>query len=122
MARPLAKLRGRSFSRGRDAGAGSSGGPAPCERPPGEVKIWHVYVLRCGDGSFYCGISNDVKKRCAQHAAGTGARYTRGRGPLELVRSWPTEGHSAALRAELAFKRLGRTAKLAMIEGGVPGS
>jgi predicted GIY-YIG superfamily endonuclease len=113
-------MRGRRLSGIEWGGAGPPGRPGLDEQPLREGKIWHVYVLRCGDGSFYCGISNDVEKRCAQHAAGTGARYTRGRGPLKLLRSWPTEGLSAALRAELAFKKLGRIAKLAMIEGGSP--
>lgn len=46
---------------------------------------WHLYVLRCADGSLYCGITNDLPRRLAQHERGTGARYTRGRGPLKLV-------------------------------------
>ena len=48
-------------------------------------KVWFVYLLRCGDGSLYCGITDDVSRRLEAHAAGKGAKYTRGRGPLELV-------------------------------------
>lgn len=82
-------------------------------RPP---KQWLVYVLRCSDRSLYCGITNDLKRRIKQHNSGTGARFTRGRGPVKLVRSWHTENKSAALKAEIAFKRLTRSAKLALLK------
>lgn len=75
-------------------------------------KVWILYVLRCGDGSLYCGITNDPERRLAQHKAGTGARYTRGRSPLELARQWTCEDRSSALRNEASFKRLSRAAKL----------
>lgn len=74
-------------------------------------KTWILYVLRCGDGSLYCGITNDLKKRLAAHREGKGARYTRGRGPLKLRRSWPMKNKSQALKAELAFKKLDRPEK-----------
>lgn len=76
---------------------------------------WHVYLLRCGDGTFYCGIAKDVKKRFEMHVAGTGARYTRGRGPLALV--WQSEAgmsHGDALRLERKIKGLPRGRKLAL--------
>ncbi len=79
------------------------------------AKKWRLYVLLCKDGTLYCGITNDLKRRIAQHEAGKGARYTRGRGPLKLLRSWPQPNHSAALKAEFAFKRLSRQAKNALI-------
>lgn len=79
-------------------------------------KKWHLYVLRCGDGTLYCGITNDLDRRFSQHSAGKGARYTRGRGPLTLLRSWPQKNKSAALKAEISFKRLNRTAKEARLE------
>jgi putative endonuclease len=75
---------------------------------------WHIYLLRCGDGSFYTGIARDVEARFAQHAAGTGARYTRGRGPLVLVYIEPAEDRGAALRREAAIRRLGRAGKEAL--------
>jgi putative endonuclease len=84
--------------------------PCPANQPAAP-KQWWLYVLRCGDGSLYCGITNDLVRRLAQHRAGTGARYTRGRGPLEMLRTWPHESMSAALKAELAFKTLSRAAK-----------
>lgn len=73
--------------------------------------LWHLYVLRCADGSLYCGITNDLPRRLAQHERGTGARYTRGRGPLKLLKAWPAVDRSAALKAEHAFKQLPRSAK-----------
>lgn len=79
---------------------------------------WSVYLLRCGDGTLYCGIAQDVEARLAQHRAGKGAKYTRGRGPLELVHAeaWPTKPE--ALRRERAVKKLSRAAKLALIGRG----
>jgi putative endonuclease len=79
------------------------------------AKKWCLYVLRCKDGTLYCGITNDLKRRIAQHNAGKGARYTRGRGPVKLLRSWPQKDQSAALKAEFAFKRLNRPAKRAFL-------
>ena len=76
---------------------------------------WVLYVLRCGDGSLYCGITNDMDRRLQQHRAGTGARYTRGRGPLELLVSWNYAGRSEASRAEAGFKKLPRVEKLRRI-------
>lgn len=72
---------------------------------------WVLYVLRCNDGSLYCGITNHLERRLDQHNAGTGARYTRGRAPLKLAKAWPAKDRSCALRAELAFKKLSKTDK-----------
>jgi putative endonuclease len=75
--------------------------------------MWTVYVVRCGDGSLYCGITNDLPARLAAHEAGKGAKYTRGRGPLELVLVRRTRTKSRALRLEHAIKALPRDQKLA---------
>ena len=48
-----------------------------------------LYILRCGDGTLYTGITNDLPRRLYAHRAGTGAKYTRGRGPLSLVYTEP---------------------------------
>ena len=74
-----------------------------------------MYILRCGDGSLYTGVTTDVAKRVAAHAAGRGARYTRGRGPFAIVRVEEHAGHGAALRRELELKRLARNEKLRLI-------
>ena len=78
-------------------------------------KKWYLYVLRCGDGTLYTGITTDVQARFAQHQAGKGAKYTRGRGPLELVYTEECDAHSAALKRELAIKALPREEKEKMI-------
>ena len=46
--------------------------------------MWYLYILQCGDGSLYTGITTDVEKRLEAHRSGKGAKYTRGRSPLEL--------------------------------------
>ena len=73
---------------------------------------WFVYMLRCGDGSLYTGITDDVPRRLEAHRAGRGAKYTRGRGPLEVVYQEQAEDKSAALRRECAIKRMKRSDKL----------
>jgi predicted GIY-YIG superfamily endonuclease len=75
-----------------------------------------LYVLRCGDGTLYTGITTDVQARFAQHQAGKGAKYTRGRGPLEVVYTEECEDHSAALKRELAVKALSREEKEKMLK------
>lgn len=84
--------------------------------------IWHLYLLRCRDGSLYTGISTDVARRLAAHSAGRGARRLRGRGPLELVFSCPVGERSAALRLEHRVKRLRRADKERLVRGeaGLP--
>jgi putative endonuclease len=79
------------------------------------VEIWFVYVARCSDGTLYVGVARDVTARIAAHDAGRGARYTRGRGPLEVLatRRCTTKGN--ALRLELALKRLPRAEKLEVV-------
>ena len=76
---------------------------------------WYVYILRCGDGTLYTGISDDVARRLAAHRSGKGAKYTRGRGPLELVYTEQLPDKSAALRREAAIKRLKRAEKEKLI-------
>ena len=73
--------------------------------------MWYLYMLRCGDGTLYTGITTDVEKRLEAHRAGKGAKYTRGRGPLKLVYREECGDHSAALRRELAIKALPREEK-----------
>ncbi len=81
---------------------------------------WCVYLLRCGDGSLYCGVTNDLSKRLSAHRAGTGARYTRGRGPLRLVYQERAADRSAALSREHAVKQLSREEKLALVRAARP--
>lgn len=78
-------------------------------------KKWYLYILRCGDGTLYTGITTDVEARFAQHQCGRGAKYTRGRGPLELVYQEECESHSHALKRELEIKALPRDEKQKLI-------
>ncbi len=78
-------------------------------------KGWWVYLLRCSDGSLYTGIATDVERRCAEHNAGTGAKYTRSRRPVEVVYREPCADKSSALRREIAVKRLYRREKVALV-------
>jgi putative endonuclease len=73
-----------------------------------------VYLLRCRDDSLYCGWTDDLARRVATHNAGKGARYTRSRGPVRLVWSEEVSDRSAALKRELAIKRLTRAEKFAL--------
>lgn len=75
-----------------------------------------VYMLCCKDGSLYTGWTNDLEHRLAMHSSGRGAKYTRGRGPLELVYSEELPDKEAALRRECAIKKLRREQKLALLQ------
>lgn len=82
---------------------------------------WWVYVVRCRDGTLYTGIARDLDRRLDQHNTGKGARYTRGRGPVTILASAGPMPRTAALRLELAIKRLPRGRKataLADLSGG----
>jgi uncharacterized protein (TIGR02453 family) len=72
---------------------------------------WHVYVARCGDGTLYTGVTTDPVRREAAHNAGRGASYTRSRRPVRLVHLESAADRGAALRRELAIKRLPRRLK-----------
>lgn len=79
-------------------------------------KKWFVYILRCADGTLYTGMTDDVSRRVQVHNSGKGAKYTRGRRPVEVVYTEACEGYSAALKREAAIKRLTRQEKLCLIE------
>ncbi|MFL6518422.1 MAG: GIY-YIG nuclease family protein [Bacillus sp. (in: firmicutes)] len=69
------------------------------------------YVLTCKDGSLYGGYTNNLERRIKLHNEGKGAKYTRGRGPVELTYYRSYENKGDALRAEYNFKRLTRNKK-----------
>ena len=83
-------------------------------------QTWKLYIIRCGDGTLYTGITVDVEHRFAMHQSGKGAKYTRGRGPLELVYMEECGTHTEALRREIAVKRLSRLEKMKLIENNKP--
>jgi putative endonuclease len=76
----------------------------------------YVYLLRCRDGSLYCGWTTDVERRLAAHRAGRGSRYTASRLPVALAFAQPMADRSAARREEARIKRLTRAQKLALVE------
>mgnify|MGYP003986524491 FL=1 len=78
---------------------------------------WSVYLVRCKDDSLYAGVALDVDRRLEEHREGKrGAKYLRGRAPLELVLRRELGDRSLALKVELRIKKLSRKAKENMIE------
>ena len=86
--------------------------PSPSPRP--SPSRWLVYILRCSDGSLYTGIP----KRLKAHATGKASRYTRSRLPVALAYREPQKSKSAALKRELAIKRLRRAEKEKLVAKG----
>lgn len=87
----------------------------PTQRDP-EATGWCLYLLECGDGSWYAGITNDLDARLQAHREGRGARYTRGRGPLRLLATCDYPDRATASRAEWQLKQLPRARKLAFFD------
>lgn len=73
---------------------------------------WSVYLVECADGTLYCGVTNNIERRLAAHNAGKGARYTRGKAPVRLAWHETCASKSAALKREIAVKKLTRHQKL----------
>lgn len=77
-----------------------------------EDTSWHVYVVRCSDNSLYCGISKNVENRIKEHNGNSrGAKYTRSRRPVRLLKSWEAGTQGDAMRAEKRFKKLSKARK-----------
>ncbi|MDT3433880.1 GIY-YIG nuclease family protein [Haloarcula sp. 1CSR25-25] len=77
---------------------------------------YHVYVLRCSDNTFYTGYTTDVERRVREHDAGDGAKYTRGRTPVELIHVESFDSQSAAMSREYEIKQYTRTEKERLVE------
>ena len=75
----------------------------------------YVYMIRCKDGSLYTGWTNNLEKRFRNHCEGKGAKYTRGRGPLELVYYEVFEDKKDAMKREYAIKQLKKSEKEKLI-------
>jgi putative endonuclease len=75
------------------------------------AKVWHLYILRCGDGSFYTGVTTDVERRVHEHQDGKASHYTRTHLPVELVHREACGHRSQALARECAVKSLSRKKK-----------
>ena len=80
------------------------------------MSVHWVYILECDDGSFYTGYTTDVERRVREHDRGDGAKYTRGRTPVELVHRERFESKSAAMSREYEIKQLSRTEKERLVE------
>ncbi len=82
----------------------------------------YTYLLKCADTTFYCGWTNDLKKRLAAHNSGRGAKYTKPRRPVVLVYYEEFETKEEAMRREAAIKKLSRKEKEALVrEGNIHG-
>ena len=72
---------------------------------------WCVYILECKNGTLYTGITNDIRRRIRQHSLGTGAKYTRGKGPFNLIYKEKCLNRSEAQKREIKIKKLARKNK-----------
>jgi putative endonuclease len=78
---------------------------------------YHLYILRCSDGTYYTGITSEIERRIDEHnTSPKGAKYTRTRRPVTLVYHEICGDRSSALKREMAIKRLNRTQKMALID------
>ncbi len=84
---------------------------------PLKTNEYKVYIVQCSDlkQSLYTGITNDLLARLKKHNNGTGARFTKGRGPITLLVTFDCESRSAALKLECKIKKLSRKKKLELI-------
>jgi putative endonuclease len=80
---------------------------------------WYLYMVRCRDGNLYTGIATDIERRVAEHQAGKGAKYLRGRAPLKLVFKKRIGSRSLALKVEQAVKKLPKCRKEKIIDAGM---
>lgn len=80
---------------------------------------WHLYIVRIENGHLYTGITTDIGRRIEEHRAGTGAKYLRGKGTLEVVFSTPAGSRSQALKAEAWVKKLSKPDKEKLIRGAM---
>jgi len=79
-------------------------------------RVWHIYLLRCADGTLYTGITVDPLRRIKCHNAGRGARYTRTRLPVRLLASIALPSHAEAARLEKRVKTFTPQRKLAFFD------
>jgi len=84
------------------------------------MSCWHVYLLRCADDTLYCGITNDLDRRLAQHNRGTASKYTRTRTPVRLEVSAEVASKGDALRLELRVKACRRDEKIPFLASSRP--
>lgn len=81
-----------------------------------DSTLWTVYILKCSDDSLYTGITNNLERRTNEHNNGVGAKYTKGRTPVEVVYTENCPNRSQASKRELEIKKLCRNDKLRLIQ------
>jgi putative endonuclease len=86
--------------------AGWCNGGYGCCCPYKNSEEWAIYLLRCSDDTLYCGITNDLQSRIDAHNSGKGAKYTRGRTPVKLVKYFSRPTKSEALKLERQIKKM----------------
>lgn len=92
----------------------------PHSVPAMSVAVYSVYILRCGDGSLYTGIATDVSRRICEHQTSSrGAKYLRGRGPLQLAFEQEIGDRGSATRIEYCLKSLSKADKEALVTGAL---
>jgi putative endonuclease len=79
------------------------------------IEMWSVYMVRCSDGTLYCGISNNVSRRVETHNSGKGAKYTKTRRPVVLVYVEEVGTMSEALKRERQIKKYSKNRKESMV-------
>ncbi len=77
---------------------------------------WIVYLIKCSDDSIYTGITNNLEKRLEKHNKGTACKYTKGRGPVTLLKHFPCASKSEALQLEYKIKQLSKSEKLKLLD------
>ncbi|WP_234053680.1 MULTISPECIES: GIY-YIG nuclease family protein [unclassified Xanthobacter] len=86
---------------------------------PDTTRQWCTYLIECGDGSIYCGVSNDVERRMHDHGTARGARYVRSHGGVRrLLRAIGMSSKEEAMRVEYRLKRASRRVKEAIATTG----
>lgn len=78
--------------------------------------MWYLYLLRLSDDSLYCGITKDLERRLREHRQGRGAKYVKGRLPLELVYLEEHETRKEVMRRELEVKRFSKERKEELVQ------
>ena len=81
--------------------------------------MWYTYILKCSDGSFYTGHTNDLSKRLNRHNVGRGPKWTSYRLPVKLVFQEHHETEESAIKREKQIKKWSRSKKDALIEGNI---
>lgn len=85
-----------------------------------QAKPWYVYIVQCSDGSFYTGITTDIKRRVKEHNSAKGCNYTRSRAPVELLYEEPAADRRSALKREASIKSFSRSRKEELVNYKCP--